>query len=191
MVWVTYRQRATHLKRPFFNSQRVPTVPVGKNISHLSPSSSQITKKTSSNPLVRFSPHRSLPHVSCRGVSDAAAVAPPSSLSPSLPALRYHRRRPQAQPSARAAGASPSPWRAQTLGSAVAVPWGPSAAALLSSRRRRGSLSAPGAGGPVSSPLRCRFTAPPPMAPLACGAAAPVGPRAGGGGRWRRGLCRR
>jgi len=72
MVWITYKERVTYSKRPFFNSQRVSVVPVDKNISHLSPSSSQFEKKTSSNPLVPFSPHRSLLRVSRRGVSDAA-----------------------------------------------------------------------------------------------------------------------
>jgi hypothetical protein len=79
--------------------------------------------------------------------------------------LRYRQRRPQAQPSARAAGASPSPCGARTLGSAVAVLSGRSAVALL-------SLPSPRAGGPASPPPRRRFTAPPPAAleqPLADG----------------------
>jgi len=65
--------------------------------------------------------------------------------------------------------------QAQTLGSAVTVLWGPSAVALLSSRRRRDPLPSPRAGGPASSPPHRRFNAPPPTAPPACGAAASVG----------------
>ena len=101
-----------------------------------------------------LSPHRSLPRVSRRTVSDATTAAAPSSLSASLLASRHHRRR--EAPPARCTRSSrgltvpvqaPSAQSTETLGIAGTVLRVPSPVAFLSSCRRWDPLPAPRAGG--------------------------------------------